>query len=130
MQNPSYLIVGAGAIGSILAGHLAKAGHRVSVLARGRRARDIQQNGLRIRGLASFNVPVVAGNYSPPCRNTSGAAIYRNRTVKKRGGAHCSHQNTGYRCVARNSPGAGCERGIIGSKWLNEKRIAQRSLRT
>ncbi|MBX2858286.1 MAG: 2-dehydropantoate 2-reductase [Cellvibrionaceae bacterium] len=58
MHSGAYLIVGAGAIGSIIAGHLAKAGLSVSVLARGQRAADIRQNGIRIRGLANFDAPV------------------------------------------------------------------------
>lgn len=58
MKQKEFLIVGAGAIGSIIAGHLAKAGYPVSVLARGARAENIQKHGIRIRGLADFDVPV------------------------------------------------------------------------
>lgn len=53
-----FAILGAGALGSILAAHLARAGHRVAVLARGRRAQQIRDTGLRITGLAEFAVPV------------------------------------------------------------------------
>ena len=53
-----FLVAGAGAIGSIIAAHLARAGHSVCVLARGARADDIKQHGLRIRGLAKFDIPV------------------------------------------------------------------------
>ena len=48
----------AGAIGSILAAHLARAGHSVVVIARGERASAVARDGLRIKGLADFTVPV------------------------------------------------------------------------
>jgi 2-dehydropantoate 2-reductase len=47
-----FAIVGAGAMGSILGAHLARAGHSVAMLARGRRAAHIRNEGLRISGLA------------------------------------------------------------------------------
>jgi 2-dehydropantoate 2-reductase len=58
---PEFAILGAGAMGSIVAAHLARAGHAVVVLARSRRARDIEQNGLRLKGLIEFEqrVPVI-----------------------------------------------------------------------
>jgi 2-dehydropantoate 2-reductase len=54
-------ILGAGAIGSILGAHLARAGHSVVMLARGRRAEHIGAQGLAISGLAEFAtlVPVL-----------------------------------------------------------------------
>lgn len=54
----SFAILGAGAIGSILGGHLARAGHEVTMLARGRRAGQVEREGLHIRGLVEFDVPV------------------------------------------------------------------------
>lgn len=58
---PEFAILGAGAMGSIVAAHLARAGHAVVVLARSQRARDIEQNGLRLKGLIEFTqrVPVI-----------------------------------------------------------------------
>lgn len=50
-----FAILGAGAIGSILGAHLARAGHSVVMLARNPRARQIQNNGLRISGLAELS---------------------------------------------------------------------------
>ena len=50
--------MGAGAIGSILGAHLARAGHRVAMLARGRRADQVRNEGLRITGLTEFTIPV------------------------------------------------------------------------
>ncbi|MCW5572701.1 MAG: ketopantoate reductase family protein [Steroidobacteraceae bacterium] len=58
MRDPDYAIVGAGAIGSVLAAHLARAGHEVAVLARGARAAQVERDGLVIEGLAAFPVPV------------------------------------------------------------------------
>jgi 2-dehydropantoate 2-reductase len=51
-------ILGAGALGSILGAHLARAGHSVVMLARGDRARAVAREGLRIRGLADFSLRV------------------------------------------------------------------------
>jgi 2-dehydropantoate 2-reductase len=43
------LVVGAGVIGSVYAGHLAEAGHDVTLLARGGRLEDLRRSGLRLR---------------------------------------------------------------------------------
>jgi 2-dehydropantoate 2-reductase len=51
-------ILGAGAIGSIIGAHLARAGHSVVMLARGRRAEYIATQGLAICGLAEFSTSV------------------------------------------------------------------------
>lgn len=51
------VVLGAGAIGTILAAHLVRAGHEVSVIARGQRAAQIKRDGLRVNGLADFQVP-------------------------------------------------------------------------
>lgn len=53
-----FAVLGAGAIGSILAAHLARAGHSVIVIARGDRARVVERDGLRIKGLADFSAQV------------------------------------------------------------------------
>jgi 2-dehydropantoate 2-reductase len=53
-----FAVLGAGAIGSILGAHLARAGHRVAMVARGRRADQVRQEGLRITGLTDFTIPV------------------------------------------------------------------------
>jgi len=45
------VILGAGALGTILAAHLAADGHDVSLIARGRRASQLQDAGLEVRGL-------------------------------------------------------------------------------
>jgi len=53
-----FAVLGPGALGSIIAGHLARAGHSVAVLARGRRATFISEHGLTLTGLVEFTVPV------------------------------------------------------------------------
>jgi 2-dehydropantoate 2-reductase len=52
------VILGAGALGSIIGGHLARAGEEVTLIARGQRAAQVQQHGLTLTGLADFTVPV------------------------------------------------------------------------
>lgn len=61
MTRPQFAILGAGALGSILGAHLARAGHSVVMLARGDRARAVERDGLRVKGLVelSVRVPVV-----------------------------------------------------------------------
>ncbi|HEY2275024.1 MAG TPA: ketopantoate reductase family protein [Steroidobacteraceae bacterium] len=58
MSDFDFAILGAGAMGSIVGAHLARAGHRVAMLARGARADALERHGLAIRGLAEFVTPV------------------------------------------------------------------------
>lgn len=58
MTQAEFAVLGPGALGSIIAAHLAAAGHSVVVLARGGRARNIKEQGLRIKGLARISTPV------------------------------------------------------------------------
>lgn len=53
----SFVIVGAGALGIIIAGHLAKAGQDVTLVARGKRAAFLRDNGITLTGLVDFNTP-------------------------------------------------------------------------
>src|SRR4051794_26085661 len=57
-MSVNIAILGGGAIGAILGAHLARAGHSVIILARGRRAEHIAAQGLRISGLVELSVPV------------------------------------------------------------------------
>src|SRR5688572_17825459 len=59
-QRTEFAILGAGVIGSIIGAHLARAGHSVVMLVRERRARQIDSEGLRIKGLSDFSIPVPA----------------------------------------------------------------------
>src|SRR5690349_8993461 len=58
MKDVQFAILGAGAVGTIVGAHLARAGHSVAMLVRERRARQIQADGLRLKGLADFSTPV------------------------------------------------------------------------
>ncbi len=55
------VVLGAGALGSIVASHLARAGEDVTLIARGERAAYLRQNGITVTGLSEFNVscPIV-----------------------------------------------------------------------
>jgi 2-dehydropantoate 2-reductase len=53
-SRSEFAILGAGAIGSIVGAHLARAGHSVTMLVRERRAAQLRSDGLRIKGLAQF----------------------------------------------------------------------------
>lgn len=61
-------VVGAGAIGSLLAAALARAGHQVSVLARGDTLAAIHTHGIRIRaGEAPISAVRVSASNDPAC---------------------------------------------------------------
>lgn len=61
IESPDFLILGAGAMGTIFGAHLARAGHSVAVQVRERRAAQIRANGLRLAGLVDIHeqVPVL-----------------------------------------------------------------------
>jgi 2-dehydropantoate 2-reductase len=58
MADVDFAILGAGAIGSIIGAHLARAGHSVLMIARARRAQQIERDGLRLKGLIELAQPV------------------------------------------------------------------------
>ena len=51
-------ILGAGALGSLLGAHLARAGEDVTLIARAARAQALQEHGVSITGLTDTTVPV------------------------------------------------------------------------
>jgi 2-dehydropantoate 2-reductase len=51
------IVLGGGALGSIIAGHLIRAGEEVVLIARGARAAHLREHGIRVRGAADFHVP-------------------------------------------------------------------------
>src|SRR3954463_14275393 len=51
----NFVIIGAGALGSIYAAYLTRAGHQVSLVARGERAALLARHGIVIEGKASFS---------------------------------------------------------------------------
>jgi 2-dehydropantoate 2-reductase len=58
VSRNEFAIVGAGALGSILAAHLVRSGRSVVLLARGTRAKHVQEHGVRIQGQSDFSIPV------------------------------------------------------------------------
>lgn len=62
------LILGAGALGSILAAYLARAGERVTLVARGARADLLERDGASIAGLETFaaRMPIVRSTREAP----------------------------------------------------------------
>jgi 2-dehydropantoate 2-reductase len=52
------VILGAGALGTVLSAHLARAREDVTLIARGQRAAYLQEHGATITGLVDFTVPV------------------------------------------------------------------------
>src|SRR6516162_2118217 len=52
------VILGAGALGTVLGVHLARAGEDVTLITRGQRASYLQAHGATITGLVDFTVPV------------------------------------------------------------------------
>ncbi len=54
------VILGAGGVGSVVAGHLARQGVDVVMIARPGHARAVQQNGLQLTGLSDFRVQLPA----------------------------------------------------------------------
>src|SRR5512139_1685428 len=51
-----FVVIGAGALGSIYAAYLARAGHRVSLIARGERAAALARHGITVTGQGAFSV--------------------------------------------------------------------------
>jgi len=74
-----FVVLGAGAMGSIVGAHLARAGHAVLMLARGARAAHLEAHGLSIRGLAEFTVPVAVAR-TPGSLTGAGALIVATKT--------------------------------------------------
>ncbi len=68
MSQFEFAILGAGALGSIIGAHLGRAGRTVVMFARGSRAAQVSEHGLRIRGLASFSqsIPVLTDAVNCP----------------------------------------------------------------
>src|SRR5689334_17423044 len=52
-----FALLGAGALGSIIGAHLARAGHSVVMLARGQRGAQVGKHGLTLTGIAEFSQP-------------------------------------------------------------------------
>jgi 2-dehydropantoate 2-reductase len=79
MPEYDFAILGAGAIGSIIGAHLARAGHGVVMLARGARAEYLERHGLAIRGLAELRTPVAVLR-DPHALHAAGTLIVATKT--------------------------------------------------
>jgi 2-dehydropantoate 2-reductase len=79
MREFEFAILGAGAIGSIIGGHLARAGHEVVMLARGARAAYLQRHGITLKGLAEFTIPVTTLS-DPGALGRAGTLIVATKT--------------------------------------------------
>ena len=79
MPDFDFAILGAGAMGSIVGGHLARAGHSVVMLARGERAQQLERHGLIIKGLVAFTTPVTTLR-EPAALESAGALIVAMKT--------------------------------------------------
>jgi len=60
VEAPEFVILGAGAMGTVFGAHLARAGHSVAMLVREHRAQQIRTDGLRLAGLEEISVRVPA----------------------------------------------------------------------
>ena len=76
-----FTIVGAGALGTILAAHLIAAGHPVTVVARGARARQLADHGLRVRGLRDLDLACTVVEPGTPME-APGILIYTVKTYQ------------------------------------------------
>lgn len=79
MAEYDFAVLGAGAMGSILGAHLARAGQRVVMLARGTRAAQLQRAGITVHGLAEFTVPVDTLS-NPQALSGAGALLVATKT--------------------------------------------------
>lgn len=69
MRRPRIVVMGAGAVGSLFGGLLAKAGYDVTLVGRGPHIEAIRRRGLRIEGLTRATVRPLLGP-RPPCSGT------------------------------------------------------------
>jgi 2-dehydropantoate 2-reductase len=79
MAEADFAILGAGALGSIIGAHLARSGRSVLMLARARRAQQVAQHGIAIKGLIEFSQPVQVLN-EPSQLTAAGVLIVAMKT--------------------------------------------------
>ena len=65
----NIVILGAGALGTVLGAHLARSGEQVALIARGSRAAHLQAHGATITGLVDFAQPVTVVTAPQEVRN-------------------------------------------------------------
>ena len=104
MPDFDFAILGAGAMGSIVGAHLARAGHRVAMLARGARAAALERSGLTIRGLAEFTTAVHVLR-EPQSLRSAGALIVATKTPGTESAlATLTHADFGVTLSIQNGP--------------------------
>ncbi|HXJ81987.1 MAG TPA: 2-dehydropantoate 2-reductase [Candidatus Methylomirabilis sp.] len=69
------VVLGAGALGSIVGAHLLRAGHDVTLIARERRARTLVERGLVLTGLAEFALPATVTTDPRTVRNADALLV-------------------------------------------------------
>jgi 2-dehydropantoate 2-reductase len=99
-----FAVLGAGAIGSILGAHLARAGHSVVMLARGRRAEQIRAEGLRITGLADFAIPVATLTHAGDLKSAGVLIVAMKTPGTAEALAHLRHLDVGVALSIQNGP--------------------------
>jgi 2-dehydropantoate 2-reductase len=97
-------VLGAGAIGSIIGAHLARAGHSVVMLARGRRAEHISAQGLAICGLAEFSVSVPVVRDPAQLRSADLLIVATKTPGTAEALAHLRHVDIGLAFSIQNGP--------------------------
>lgn len=73
MSERRYVVIGAGAVGGVLAARLSQAGRDVLLVARGEHGRLIAEHGLKVRhpdGVDTVRLPVIAGPDDVSLRST------------------------------------------------------------
>src|SRR5256886_15022107 len=109
MPDFDFAVLGAGAMGSIVGGHLARAGHSVVMLARGERAQQLERHGLTIKGLVAFSTPVTTLR-EPAALKSAGALIVAMKTPATAAAlaalrhARSEERRVGKECRSRWSP--------------------------
>jgi 2-dehydropantoate 2-reductase len=104
MPEFDFAVLGAGAMGSIVGAHLARAGHRVAMLARGARADALERTGLTIRGLAEFTVPVRVVRDPAALRGAAALIVATKTPGTQQALAALTHADFGVTLSIQNGP--------------------------
>jgi 2-dehydropantoate 2-reductase len=87
-------VIGAGAIGGLYGGLMARAGHEVSLLARGEGLRAIQQRGLKIQSaeFGEFTITNIRASNDPHDLGTAELVLFAVKTYDLEGAARAASQ--------------------------------------
>ncbi len=109
LHSVDVVVVGAGAIGTLLAHGFATAGRRVAVVDRGPRTAQIRRDGLRVRTRRHADVRAGGRLRRSRCSAASGVRLPRDEGAPPGGGGARAHPRIGARCVVRD----GAERDSV-----------------